>query len=257
MLPSSLISLLIEFTFFWTSVGLSIFSIFCTLFGVSSYSSHILLIIWSSSSCILDFFKSTLDICSLTFSNILFSSINSCSNFSCLLVFSILSSLSFSILPEESKTFLSSSFIFSSTSIIFFSKLSFSTNMSSLIFFLFSILLTLFDISKSILSIISFIELSLSSNDDTEIFKFVISKFKSSIYFWLSLFEIVNSSIILLVLVFSSSISSTFLFNFSIILFLASISTLFSSTSFFSLSSLASSFNISKSTFSCFCFSVA
>ena len=55
-------------------------------------------------------------------------------------------------------------------------------------------LFLLFSISALILSVISSIDISLSSKDDTDIFKFVISIFKLSIYVWSSLFNLTNSS---------------------------------------------------------------
>lgn len=73
--------------------------------------------------------------------------------------------------------------IFSSISFIDVSKLKLSCFISSIWLCLVSIDFLLLSISKVILSCISSIEASLSSNEDTEIFKFVISKFRSSKYF--------------------------------------------------------------------------
>ena len=121
----------------------------------------------------------------------------------------------------------------------------------------FSILALLFSISLSILATNSSIEFLLSSKEDTEIFKLVISKFKSSIYFWLSLFNSANS----LITTFNSSIS---LLNFSISCSFSTLTfTIFSfcspidAFSVFNLFNLSSSFNISLSIDNIFCFSVA
>ena len=198
MLPNSFIWLRSTFT------SLAAFCTFCglwyspALFGVNSYSTHKLFTTCSKScssfvlrtssftSCP---FKSSITLnCSLIFASAVFSF----SPFACLSFFK------FSTIFE---LFSTSDLIFAisfSNSCIFCSKLAFSSTTSLILFFLFSIDALLLSISCFILSTISSIDVPLSSKDDTDIFKFVISKFKSSIYFWLSLLLIANSSTTLL-----------------------------------------------------------
>ena len=227
------------------------------MFGVSSYSSHILFIIPFISSSSFVFLTSIFTICDFKSSITLNLAVISTSWFSNFLFFSILCPFSSSILFPLCLT---SCLIFSIfcfvCSIVSSSSLLLSL-ISDIWFVLFSILFLVFSMSKFILSSISCIELSLSSNDDTEIFKFVISKFKSSIYFWLSLLSSANSVIIL----FNSSIWQV---NVSICLiyscFLVTKFFLFTSISCpscFTLFSLFSIFWIFSSISSNFCFFVA
>ena len=118
-------------------------------------------------------------------------------------------------------------------------------------------LLLLLRISCFILSTNSSIDASLSTNDDTEIFKFVISKFKSSMYFWLSLFIVANCSTSCdNNFVSSFNISKYFCFS-SFILMLSSFCLFIESSSCFNLSFLCSNLVMFSSIATIFWFSVA
>ena len=136
----------------------------------------------------------------------------------------ILSFFNFSIFSPllETCDFISSICFFVSS--ICFSSSIFSFSSFSIWAFLISTFLVCVSISLLIISDISWIDISLSLNDDTDIFKSVISSFKLSIYVWLSLFELANSSIIACFSSFSFEIlaiscsSNSFEFNNSFLL---------------------------------------
>lgn len=152
------------------------------MFGVSSYSSHILFIIPFISSSSFVFLTSIFTICDFKSSITLNLAVISTSWFSNFLFFSILCPFSSSILfPLCLTSCLIFLFLFCLLYRFFKFFITF-FNFRYLVCLIFYTFLV-FSMSKFILSSISCIELSLSSNDDTEIFKFVISKFKSSIYF--------------------------------------------------------------------------
>ena len=127
------------------------------------------------------------------------------SSFSSLLFFSTFSCFKLSIfseLLETSSLILSISFPkFRMSSFVF----SFSIFKFSISAVLFSILLFAFSISCSILAIISSIDVPLSSNDDTDIFRSVMSVFKLSMYVWSSWLSFANSAIFWLSSAFSLS----------------------------------------------------
>ena len=195
-LPSSFISVLKTFTLLCVTATFSGFWYSPALFGVSSYSSHILFITSVISSSVLVFFTSIFVIWAFNSSILLNCSV--CSS-SFLLNFSFFSILSFFILSMFSPLFETLDFTFSISCFVFSISI-FSLSFSKIAFFICKLLLFLFlvcvSISFIIISVISWIETSLSLKDETDIFKFVMSKFKSSMYFWLSLFAFENSSII-------------------------------------------------------------
>ena len=227
------------------------------MFGVSSYSSHILFIIEFISSSVLVFRTSIFTICAFKSSIILnfsFISFSCFANFSFLAILSCFNSSIFEPLFFTS-SFIDSIFCFISS--IDFSKLKLSCFISSIWLCLFFILCLEFSISCNILSCSSCNEVSLSSNEDTDIFKFVISKFKSSTYFWLSLFIFANSWIIDVNFSVSSvNVSISFCVS-SFILIEVSFSCLIVSCSSFSLFIRFSTFSIFSSIDNTFCFSVA
>ena len=199
---------------------------------VSSYSSHILIFRSSVSLSYLFFLASTLFFSSLSFSRVFIESKVCFSISLCLAMFAALSSLSFSTSSFNSSdlTF-NSSIAFLSSS--FLDSLSFKVFSYSLIksFFL-SILAIKELISCLILSTISSIAASDSSNEDKETLRFIISSFKK---FTLSSFSLLNLA--------CSEITSRCL---DISSFVASIS-LFAT----SISHLKSLFSDSSSSFSC------
>ena len=115
----------------------------------------------------------------------------------------------------------------------------------------------LFSISFWILSKSSSIEFLLSSNDETDIFKLVISKFKSSIYFWLSLLSSANSFITTFRLSICLDISSTSCSFSSLVFILTSFCCTILFSSSLSFSNLACAFDTASSNESIFWFSVA
>ena len=207
-LPSSLISVLKLLTLLCVNATFSGFWYCSALLGVSSYSSHILLIIPLISSSIFVFLTSNFTSWPFKSSITLNLAVISSSCFESFSLFWALSFFNSSIFELLLFTLSLTSSIFWSVSCIDFSSSSLSFLICSICAFLFSILVCAFSNSWLILSWISWIDASLSSNEDTEIFKFVMSKFKSSMYFWSSLFNSANSVIILE----SSSFCSTILF---------------------------------------------
>ena len=257
MLPKSFILLRKLFTCFCAVATLLGFWYSSVLFGVSSYSFHKLSTTCCKSCSNFVFLTSSFIICSFKLSNVenwLWISFSVFTNFSFLAILSCFSSSTLVPLLVTSCLICSIWLLYS---VIVCSNLVFSSVIANIFWFLFSILCSLFLISCEILSTISSIELSLSSKDVTDIFKFVISKFKSSIYFWLSLLFSANSSITLFnssICCVSSCISASF----------CSFKSLFSSfcfsvcvTSSFNLASLFSKRVIFSSTATIFCFSVA
>ena len=182
-LPRSLILFLKELTFFVACAMLSGLLYSPQLFGVSSYSSHSLFVTSSMSSLVLSLFTPILIISSFNPSKTLcFEVISSSVEFS----FTFFSSLdAFRLLIVSSLEFILSSraLISSSKLTILVFNSSFSVLIDSIFVFLFSMLVPLLAMSWFILSTISSIETSLSLNEDTEILRFVTSKFKLSMYF--------------------------------------------------------------------------
>ena len=171
-----------------------------------------------------------------------------------LFIFSCFNFSTVSELVLTSNLICSICFLYSS---IAFASSSFSFKHASLCAFLLAILLTFPSISASILASISSNELLLSSNELTDIFRFVISKFKSSMYFWFSLFFSAKLWISWFKLFVSSSNSNEFCFISAFSASLLSIVFSISTVSFFNFSSFASKLDIASSSVSILCFSVA
>ena len=195
MLPNSAISFLNSLVFFCANCTLSGFLYSVALFGVISYSFHSLLISSSKSCSCFCLFVPIFTICAFNefitsycssilasaFSNLAFASVFSCFKFS---IFSELFDTSAFIVSISLPKFSISS-----------SSFTVSCFLSSISCNFVSILVLAFLMSASILSSISLIEASLSSNDDTDIFKSVMSVFKLSIYVWSSLLSSANLDI--------------------------------------------------------------
>ena len=183
MLPSSFICVRKLFTSRAAFCTFSGFLYPSALFGVSSYSTHKLFTTCSKSCSSFVLRTSSFTSCPFMSSIVLNCELISSSAF---FSFSFAPSL-FAFKVSTILALFSTSalicFICSSKFVIDSSKFAFSSFALFMLSSLFAILCLLFSMSCFILSTISSIEFPLSSKEFTEIFKFVISKFKSSMYF--------------------------------------------------------------------------